>query len=75
MPGTALLLGKQARILDRNPELPGYGLHDLQVPGLELRFPLRTPRRHDSYRFAAQKNRHGAERPGRPLRHKIDSQL
>ena len=75
MPGAALLLGKQARILDCYPQLTGCRLHDLKVPVQELRFPLRTQRRHHSYGFTAQKNRHGAERPGRPRRHEIHSQF
>ena len=75
MPGAALLLGKQARILDRHSQLTGDGLHDLKIPGHELRFPLRTQRGHHSHRFAAEKNRDGAERPGRLRRHEIDSEL
>ena len=61
MPRAALLLGKQARILDRDSELTGCGLHDLEISSLELRFPLRAHRRHHSCRFATQENRHAAE--------------
>src|SRR5208337_5394508 len=75
VPGAALFLGKQARILDGYPQLTGCGLHDLEVSRQELRFPLRTQRRHYSPGFAAQENRHGAERPSWPRRREIDSQF
>ncbi len=54
MAGAALLLGKQARILDRHSQLAGRGLHDFQVPRLELQFPLGAQRRHHSRRLYRQ---------------------
>ncbi len=75
VPGAALLFGEQARILDGYSQLTGGGLHHLEVPVQELRFPLRTQRRHHSHGFTAQKNRHGAERAGRTRRHEIHSQF
>jgi len=47
------VLGKQPCVLDGHSQLASGGLHDLEIPVLELQFPFRAQRRHHSHRLAA----------------------
>ena len=75
MAGAALLFSEQAGVFDGYAKLAGGGLHDLEIPGLKLRFALCAQCGHDSRRPAAEKNGNGAERARGAGRDEVDSKF